>query len=175
MLTIGFGLLVAAVGLLFLAGSVESLQSHWFIAVIKVIMFSAFLYELFRDAKDLYGKAPGHHYYLDLRSFYDILAVNAGAVAAFFTSIELGHGGVIASAITGLTAAVLVPGYAASRLLRLLCGDGLHRRLLILSESVFRLISGLSYLCRRQTGLQRLRRQARDHRFFGNPDLPASS
>ncbi len=111
-LTLGFGILAAVVGLLFMAGSVESLQSHWFIALVKLIMFAAFLYELFRDGKELYGKPPGQHYYLDLRSLYDILAVNGGAVAAFFISIELGHGGVIASALTGMTAAVLLPGYA---------------------------------------------------------------
>lgn len=113
-LTMGFGILAAAVALLFVAGSVESLQSHWFIAAVKLLMFGAFLYELFRDGKELYGKPPGHHYYMDLRSVYDILAVNAGAAVAFFISIELGHGGVIASAITGMTAAVLLPAYAAA-------------------------------------------------------------
>ena len=113
-LSLGFGVLIAAVGLLFVAGSIESLQSHSLIGIIKLIMFAAFLYELFRDGKELYAKAPGHHYYLHKSSLHDILAVNAGAFAAFFISIELGHGGVIASAITGMTAAVLLPGYAAA-------------------------------------------------------------
>lgn len=110
----GFFILIVTVGLLYIVGGIESIQSHWFIASLKGILFIGFLYEVVQDASVLYRKSVNEHYSPDLRMLNEILGVNAGALAAFFISIELSHGGVIASAIVGLTAAVVFPGYAAA-------------------------------------------------------------
>lgn len=110
----GFVILITTVGLLYIAGGIESIQSHWFIGLVKWLLFLGFLYEVVQDASFLYSNSLKEHYSLDLKMLYELTGVNAGALAAFFISIELSHGGVIASAIVGLTAAVVFPGYAAA-------------------------------------------------------------
>jgi hypothetical protein len=60
------------------------------------------------DGREDGGAAEG---YTDLLT---ILAVVVGAVAAFWISIELEHGPVIASALVGILAAALVPSYGAA-------------------------------------------------------------
>lgn len=88
--------------------------SHWLIPLIKWLLFAGFIYQTVQDAIQLHNRPVQEFYYWNYRSFYELAAVLGGAVGAFFISIELAHGGVIASAIVGLTAAVVFPSYGAA-------------------------------------------------------------
>ncbi|OQY34079.1 MAG: hypothetical protein B6241_06255 [Spirochaetaceae bacterium 4572_59] len=60
----GFIILIATVGLLYIAGGIESIRSNWFIASVKWILFPGFFYEVVQDASQLDRKSFREHYSL---------------------------------------------------------------------------------------------------------------
>lgn len=113
-LIIGFTILIVTVSMLYIISGIESIQHHWLIALLKAVMFVGFLYEVFLDAKREYHEVLLTKYFWNQRSLYEIAAVVIGAVITYFISIELGHGGVIASAIVGMTTVIIFPQFAVA-------------------------------------------------------------
>ncbi len=113
-LIFGFTILMVTVSMLYILSGIESLQSHPVIVIVKLIMFIGFIYEVFLDAKSSYHQPLLKRYYWNIESVYEVAALITGSIVTYFISIEIGHGGVIASAIVGMTAVIIFPYYAAA-------------------------------------------------------------
>ena len=110
----GFSILIATVSQLYIFSGIESFRHHWLFSLVKLLMFAAFVYEVVLDAASEYHTVLSPRYFWNQEALLEGAAVVLGAVVTFFVSIEIGHGGVIASAIVGLTAAVIFPQLAAA-------------------------------------------------------------
>lgn len=109
----GFLLLALTALLVSTLGAFHSLSDLSLIAILKLILLAALVYELVYEFRILLG---AHLEYVpDFPDCcFDLLAILCGALFAFFVNVTVGHGAVLASAVTGLLAVSLTPGYAAA-------------------------------------------------------------
>jgi hypothetical protein len=106
---IGFLVLSSLVLVLTGLGGLETLKHHLLFTIIKTVVLISLITELITDAK---VSVTQQIFPLERRDLLLLLSVLTGALLAFWISIALDHGGVIASAIVGITAGILVPSYA---------------------------------------------------------------
>lgn len=109
----GFLFLATAALLITILSTVYSFADHNFIALFKLILTVGLIVELWEEFRSLLQcPASGPPQYQEWVT--DLLAILSGALAAFFIHVTLGHGPVLASAVTGLLATAIAPSYAAA-------------------------------------------------------------
>lgn len=110
----GYTLLVAMVLTLLLSASYEAWRFHPVTGIIAVIVMIGALFAIIDEGKSILENIKANKPYQLHKPVYEFLAVVVGGIVTYYLSINLSLGEVVASALVGIIAHMILPEYGAA-------------------------------------------------------------